>query len=495
MLHPSAIMADPLPKAEGGVFDRNRSDGDIDPARSSPTSLDTNIHNIGCSSTVQQQQATEIVKALFGNDSIGKVVGVYSCSVARQSGRLYVSTDGLFFYSNLFGFEKRICIKYDDAVEILKYRHTSLYVRTFSGDEHVFKSFQDRDSVCKMISRFCTNTQVDLTTSQSLLFACKKAESRDSFESEKRNDSIQANESILSEPRSSLEPTVEDSIRSSDSETEISGTLPSIPNKSMSSIWEAIKRQSNDWEPSIANMKLPLNKVSDFFDLFLCDEAPHSLSSFHQVVMRDTNVSLSTWTRDDTTESAENSDESLSRIIQFEHKSKVSVARVTRNQTYRSYGECACMKNVTRIKGVPSADTFFVEDMWTIEKCEDAGIILNVKYRITFLKSTFLKSMIESRIRSETLEWYDRYASFLREAMPAKSQSGIRDEIQPLHVLRDNSYTGTLKPGTQLLLLLCLFIIAFFVYSLKIRVMELENVLAEMESRILSLENQCLLGL
>ena len=48
-------------------------------------------------SMTQQQQATEIVKALFGN--AGKVVGTFSCSVTRQSGRLYVSTEGLLFYS------------------------------------------------------------------------------------------------------------------------------------------------------------------------------------------------------------------------------------------------------------------------------------------------------------------------------------------------------------------------------------------------------------
>lgn len=172
-------------------------------------------------------------------------------------------------------------------------------------------------------------------------------------------------------------------------------------------------------------MKLPLNKASAFFDLFLCDEAHHSLSSFHQSVMRDTNLSLSPWARYDTTETAGNSDDSLFRIIHFEHQSKVSVAQVTRNQTYRCYGEYACVKNVTYIKGVPSgmffqcandasvtfrlvfsfssslhtAETFFVEDMWTIEKCEDACIILNVKFRVTFSKCTFLKSMIESRIR------------------------------------------------------------------------------------------------
>ena len=97
MPHPLGIV-DPLPKGERDIFNRNRSDGDIDPFRPFPTSPDSSKH-VGCSSTLQLQQATEIVKALFGNDSVGQVVGVYSCSAARQSGRLYVSTDGLFFYS------------------------------------------------------------------------------------------------------------------------------------------------------------------------------------------------------------------------------------------------------------------------------------------------------------------------------------------------------------------------------------------------------------
>ena len=52
------------------------------------------------STKAQQAYTTEIVKALFGRDgSSGVVVGNYSCSFQRQSGRLYVSTDALFFYS------------------------------------------------------------------------------------------------------------------------------------------------------------------------------------------------------------------------------------------------------------------------------------------------------------------------------------------------------------------------------------------------------------
>ena len=145
-------------------------------------------------------------------------------------------------------------------------------------------------------------------------------------------------------------------------------------------------------------MKLSLTKASDFFDLFLADDAPNSLSSYHQRMMKDKNVTIDKWSRDDANASAANSDESFSRTIRFEHKSKVSVAQVTRNQTYRVYGDCACMKNVTHITGVPSSDCFFVEDFWTVEQ-EGNGIVLNVRFRITFSKNTFLKSIIESRTR------------------------------------------------------------------------------------------------
>lgn len=74
------------------------SNGKPDPVRSrSSPSQDAPSKPGRSNSVAQQQQATEIVKALFGD--VGRVVGIFSCSVARQSGRLYVSAEGLFFYS------------------------------------------------------------------------------------------------------------------------------------------------------------------------------------------------------------------------------------------------------------------------------------------------------------------------------------------------------------------------------------------------------------
>lgn len=73
----------------------NVNDGSSETVRSSPTSQDISMPSK--TGFTQQQQATEIVKTLFGD--VGKVVGIFSCSVTRQSGRLYVSAQGLFFYS------------------------------------------------------------------------------------------------------------------------------------------------------------------------------------------------------------------------------------------------------------------------------------------------------------------------------------------------------------------------------------------------------------
>ena len=270
----------------------------------------------------------------------------------------------------------------------------------------MIKSFQDRDLVYNLISRYCPYIKIEHIDEQSTLPASQKVEARDASDSK----------------MSDLKATSDNSISGSDSESEINSIVQNeLPEMDKLAIWEAIKRLSSDWDSSVTvslifplkysqqslsnsqtclfkNMKLPFCKVSDFFDLFLAEDAPNSLSTFHQKVMGDKNVDIGVWCRDDANESAANSDESFSRTVRFEHKSKVSVAQVKRDQTYRSYGKNSCMKNITNLSGVPQAETFFVEDFWIIEQC-DGGIVLNVKFRITFSKSTFLKSIIENRAR------------------------------------------------------------------------------------------------
>ena len=54
-----------------------------------------------------------MVSTIFGN--VGKIKQDYTCAIQRQillQGRMYVSEKFVCFYSNLFGFEKKVKIPY-----------------------------------------------------------------------------------------------------------------------------------------------------------------------------------------------------------------------------------------------------------------------------------------------------------------------------------------------------------------------------------------------
>jgi hypothetical protein len=71
--------------------------------------------------------STEIVHSLFG-PSVGHCWGDFSCQYNRVRGRLYASTEAVLFYSNIFGFEKRISLRYDNVQQMQLYRATSIQI-------------------------------------------------------------------------------------------------------------------------------------------------------------------------------------------------------------------------------------------------------------------------------------------------------------------------------------------------------------------------------
>mmetsp|Transcript_11341 Transcript_11341/g.24208 ORF Transcript_11341/g.24208 Transcript_11341/m.24208 type:complete len:411 (+) Transcript_11341:286-1518(+) len=205
---------------------------------------------------------------------------------------------------------------------------------------------------------------------------------------------------------------------------------------------ENMKKQHDiGWEIAVSNLEIStFESATDFFDTFLCDDAPHSLKSFHEDFMKEKNeMCIDAWKEqsdDNGTEGggggtlsnkAKNANKSLGRTIRFEHKTG---AKVTRQQTYHAHGRHhACLKNVTIIKGRGIPDAFFVEDAWFVEiknnyhvnnvnnnqnRNNGVALVLNVKYRVNFTKSTMLRSIIEGRTKAETKEWYQSYSSFVR---------------------------------------------------------------------------------
>jgi hypothetical protein len=98
----------------------------------------------------EERPSTEIVHSLFGV-AVGRCWGDFSCSHYRQRGRLYAASNAIGFFSNLFGFERRICLHLDDVSDIKAFRTTSIQVTTTEGEQYIFKSFQNRELVVLLL--------------------------------------------------------------------------------------------------------------------------------------------------------------------------------------------------------------------------------------------------------------------------------------------------------------------------------------------------------
>jgi len=461
------------------------------------------------SSSTKQAYTTEIVKALFGDgDSspIGDVVDDFSCSFQRQAGRLYVSTEGLFFFSNLFGFEKKIRINYKQALGITIARTTSLSVTTMEGEEFVFRSFENRENVLNIILSYYSNRGTEhkgaAPAPDSPLSSVEEAKP---VKVEKSPDEMD-NVNLVEDGPSSvpdLPNSIELNVSQNDAEkekAESSSGVDSIKNMCEIDViqWKELRQLAKGWEPVIANLKLNCKSSQDFFDLFLQEGAINSLLIFHRDVIGDKNIVIGAWkTSNGTTVEGK----SISRKIEYEHKSAVSIAQVTRQQIYHCHGSNACLRNTTTIKGIKGvpSEAFFVEDIWFIESTKNKGIVLSVKFHVKFIKSTMLKSIIKRTATVETTEWYRQFSMFLRQKLhqrmpediaPIKTSSTIKDADLVEDLL---SSARRIMPDLSAFLsqnaaMLLLAILTFMIYRLKQRVSALEEVVGMFERRLFELE-------
>ena len=93
----------------------------------------------------------DVVKELFGSSEFGRCFGEFGCSHSLIRGRLYATSEAILFYSNVLGFEKRIFLFYQDIIEMDLFRTTSICITTGEGETYVFKSFEKRKEVLRLL--------------------------------------------------------------------------------------------------------------------------------------------------------------------------------------------------------------------------------------------------------------------------------------------------------------------------------------------------------
>ena len=465
----------------------------------------------------KQAYTTEIVKALFGGGAVGDVIQDFSCSFQRQAGRIYISTDALFFYSNLFGFEKKIRIDFDQTLEITKLRSTSLSVLLRNGDEYVFRSFEDREQVLCIILGYYSNNRVGANGDDDATPvppSTSALEGVNAVVHEKSFDETENQSSAAIDDKSSPPVPSEDSPQNSEQTEDFEGGDASGKDTSTdrhdesfaTKQFEEMKQQTEGWESLVA-LEIRCKSVEKFFELFLKDDAINSLDKFGSAI-GDTNMFITSWkttndnnTMEDTTNNI--AKKSLQRMIRLERKAGMSLAKVTRQQTYHFFGNQACLRNITKAEGIKALpkDSFSVEDIWIIQDTENGSIAVDVKFRVIFLKNMgyVMKNIIQNRSKAETNEYYNKYASFVRQKMQLKTplQEAVAPSIVTADAAKKGDWFWVMRSIHQYVLSALHhnapisflgIIVAFIIYRLTLRVIFLEEALEEFERRLFELE-------
>ncbi|RYH10239.1 DUF4782 domain-containing protein, partial [archaeon] len=167
----------------------------------------------------------------------------------------------------------------------------------------------------------------------------------------------------------------------------------------------------------ITEQTLPVS-LAAFANLFIEDGAANSYKTYHESV-KDTNVVMSGW-------QSLASDSEKTRDIKFFKPVNLPGLASTRGvklQKYKRFGNVGLLlSSSTRLEDVPAADTFSVDDTLEVTASGDS-VVVSISFQVTFLKSTFLRAMIEGPTNSEMKKWLNSFFEHLKAVCSANKET------------------------------------------------------------------------
>lgn len=133
--------------------------------------------------------------------------------------------------------------------------------------------------------------------------------------------------------------------------------------------------------------------------------------SYHESV-KDTNLDASKWEEMPSTGS-------FGREIKFFKPVNLPGLASTRGvkiQKYRKFGDHALLLwSSTRLEDVPAADAFSVDDLLAVQALGENQVSVEISFQVTFLKSTYMKYIIESSTNAEMKKWLEVFFQHLKK--------------------------------------------------------------------------------
>eukprot|EP00978_Attheya_sp_CCMP212_P015536 scaffold40035_cov56-Attheya_sp.AAC.4 len=451
----------------------------------------------------------------------------YSCCYQKQKGKLYTSPKALHFLSGTLDTDCLIKIEMKEVIKIMPVKASAISISSTDCEDCTFQKVVKRDHVLRNLRDLLFQSKVsrkpvgslhqkdpsrlDITTPirRSQSFPVKRSSRRDGqIVRQKKLPALVTRRSIneklnlLNPLRSTMKQHPETaSLSDSDLSFSIGGVEGDNEIESSTDLkneWNSLKRHQY---PSFKEVALEATELcctlSSFHDMFLADDAPHSIESYQRDAIGDTNVLTSQW------KLAEDGVNKTRRIT-FRHSSLNPFGpndmSTTKEQCLRRYGNFGiCVVSLTRVSGVPNGDSFFVEEQCMLERINNTFISLGVRYQTRFIKSTMIKKIIERSSRSETNAWYRGYRRMIQEALPdacvTRGLSPIavapstREEPEMDSKQANRTSTQYSEASIRMLFALCAVLftcmLALFFYVIWIHgtMISLENEILELKTR------------
>jgi hypothetical protein len=427
-------------------------------------------------------QLTEIIHSIFDR-SVGSCYAGFSCSYNRQHGRLYVAKNAVLFYSNMFGFERQLCMFLTEVTEIKIYRSTSIWVSMMDGEEFIFKSLSDRERVVALVVRLMNHLPLAETHVQQELNAVVPESLEASLPLSPTRDRARSCPSDMNRSISlDLDIIVEHDDRQPErkvSTGELSADTSSCT-ENLLDAWNKEKQSGSMYTaPTVDSLKLNCS-VSDFFDRFLSDDAPFSIPRYQAREVGDSSVKATKWVLDDAGY--------MTRKISFIHPISNSLgigpssARAERVQKLRRFGDFGLsMATVTNVRDIPACDAFHTTDKWFVDGIDDNNVSFSVLNETVFTKRSMLKRVIQSSVATEVRGWYEGYTAMLLSTLSGQRKEGqlLRAQVLPAVAPAPKTSRCTFAMILLLLSVLILIMSAVLVQNYMLRV-HLEYLRAEL---------------
>lgn len=388
----------------------------------------------------------------------------FNCALQENfilQGHMYLFFHHICFYSNLFGFETKKIIHFDEITSVKRAKTAGIFPTaielTASDKKYFFTSFLSRDEAFKLIndgwlehgngSKAISDQQESrsgvIDEEPEIVLVEDSDESRplgDDIETTSRNTGDNTPEDPSRTPGSGTPnrtpgsgtpnrtpgSEADVSLRSSrveDAVDEDTIVVQSPESSGKSLIWEV---QDSD-APNVpegytlaAESTFPI-KVEEFFTLFYSDEALPFLESYHNKC-GDKDLKCTSWKPHEQL--------GYAREVSFQHPIKIyfgarfgSCNEVQNFQVYRN--SHLIVKTSQVISDVPYGDYFCVEGLWDVVTDSNNGCTLKVYVNVAFSKRTMWKGKI---VQATIEECRDTFAAWIELAHALLKQKNIEKE-------------------------------------------------------------------